>query len=134
MISLTNSAAQTLAAGASMTFDTVNFQTGCGECYRKGTGQVKLRANGIYEITFNANISVATAGATGQLVLQLGGVTLPESLMQSVSAAAGDVHNVACNIAVRNCCGDYDRITITNNGTEAVTLAAYPDLFIKRVC
>lgn len=133
MISLTNSAAQTLAAGASMTFDTVVFQSGAGECFRKGTGSVKLRSNGIYEIHFHAAISSATAGGTAKLILQQGGVTIPEANMQTVSTAANDAHSVSVNVPVRNFCGDYDRITVVNAGTEAVTIEAAPELFIKRI-
>jgi len=133
MISLTNSAAQTIAAGASMTFDTKVFQSGCGECWRSGTGSVKLRSNGIYEIHFSANIADATAAGTVSLALQLGGVTIPESAMSSVSAAANDANNVSCTIPVRNCCGDYDRITVVNTGTDAVVVSAYPALYVKRI-
>jgi len=133
MISLTNSIAQTLAAGASMTLDTVVFQTGCGECHRTGTGSVKLRSSGIYEIHFHGGISSATAGGASTIALQLGGVTIPESAMQAVSAAANDVNSVSVTVPVRNCCGDYDRITVVNTGTDTVTIAAYPELFIKRI-
>lgn len=133
MISLTNSAAQTLAAGASMTFDTKVFQTGVGECFRNGTGSVKLRSAGIYEVHFHGAISSATAGATSKLILQLGGVSIPESSMQAVSTAANDAHTVSVNVPVRNFCGDYDRITVINAGTDAVTIEARPELFIKRI-
>lgn len=133
MISLTNSTVQTLAAGASMTFNTVVFQTGCSECHRANTGSVKLRSAGIYEIHFHGALASATAGAASSIALQLGGVTIPESAMTVVSVAANDANSVSCTVPVRNCCGDYDRITIVNTGTDAVTISAYPELFIKRI-
>ena len=67
-----------------------------------------------------------------QLSIQAGGDTLPESTMISTTAAAGDLNNVAKTIPIKNCCDDYDRITVTNTGTTTVTVGAYPILFISR--
>jgi len=132
MISLMNSTAQTLTAGQTMAFDTVVFHTGCSECYRKGTGSVKMTRNGIYEVSFNANVTAATAGDVVQLSIQQGGVTVPESTMISTPAAANAVNNVACDIPLQNCC-DYERITVVNTGTTDVVISANAQLFVKRV-
>lgn len=133
MIVLTNNAEQTVAAGASMTFDNAILHTGNGECYRQGTGSVKLRYAGIYEVHFGANISGATAATAVQLSIQLGGDTLPETTAISVPTAANDFNDISITTAVKNCCGDYDRITVTNTGTESVIIAANPVLYIKRI-
>ena len=53
--------------------------------------------------------------------------------MISTTAAAGNLNNVAKTVGVRNCCGDYDRVTIVNTGTSTVTVGAGASLFIKRV-
>lgn len=131
MIVLTNTASQTLAPGASMTFDESILHTGCGECWRKTTGAVKLRANGIYEVHFSANVDGATADAPVQLTLSLGeNALMLETTMQS---SASGFNNIATATAVKNCCGDYDRISVKNTGTTTVTVAANPVLYIKRV-
>lgn len=131
MISLSNTTAQTLTPGQSITFNTVVLHTGCAECHRANTSSVKLRAKGIYDVHFSANIGATVAGVA-QLSIQLGGDTVNESTMISTTAAAGDLNNVSTAIPVRNCCDDYDRITVTNTGTTTVTVGANPVLFVSR--
>jgi len=133
MISLTNSTAETLTAGQSMTFDKVVFHTGRGECYRTGTGSVKMCSNGIYEVSFNANVASATAGDVLQLSVQTGGETVTGSTMVSTPATAGVYNAIAVDIPIANCCCDYDRITITNTGTTSVVIDANAQLFVKRI-
>lgn len=133
MIVLTNSAAVTLTTGQSMTFDTVVLKSGCGECYRNGTGSIKMKYNGIYEAKFDGNVTGATAATPVTLALQLGGDTLKETTMIYTPAAENAVGNVGCQTAIRNCCGDYDRVTVTNIGTEAATISANAMLMVKRV-
>ncbi len=133
MIELSNTTEQTLSAGQSITFNTVLLHTGNGECYRSNTGSVKMRANGIYEVRFNANVSGATAGTATRLAIQQGGVTLQETTMITTPAVANDVNNVSCSTLIKNCCGDYDRVTIVNTGTVDVTISANPAFIIRRV-
>lgn len=133
MISLRNSAAQTLAAGQTLTFDTVVFHSGRGECYRKGTGSVKMCSNGVYEVNFNANIASTTAGDVVQLSIETGGEVVNGSTMISSPTAADAYNEVSIDIPIANCCCDYDRITIVNTGTTNVTVAANAQLFVKRI-
>lgn len=132
MIVLSNTLAQTLAVGESITFDRVILHTGCGECHRANSQSVKMRAHGIYEIHFSGNIS-GTAANPVQLSILVGGEPLPETTMIVTPAAAGDQFNVATATAVKNCCGDYDRVTITNTGTAPVLVETDTLLFVKRV-
>lgn len=131
MIVLSNSQQQTLLPGQSVTFDLVKLHSGCAECHRQGSSSVKLRAPGIYEVHFNGNISGTVAGAL-QLNMELGGEVLPETLMQSALGTPGDFDNVSATTLVRNCCGDFDRITVTNTGTSDVVVAANSALVISR--
>lgn len=134
MIQLSNTTAQTLAVGQSVTFNTVLMKTGCAECHRKNTGSVKLCAKGgIYQLNFSANVSGATAGVPVQLTVQLGGDNVPESTMIFTPALANGVGQVNAVMPIRNNCCDYDRITIVNTGTTAITINANPNLFIKRI-
>lgn len=131
MILLTNTEAQTVEPGATVLLDTVIFQTGSGECHRRGSGGVSMRAKGIYEVHFSANLGGVAAG-DAELTITVGGEALPETEMDTVTAAAGDLENVATMTAIRNCCVGYERIAVTNTGAAAVTVEN-PKLFVKRV-
>lgn len=133
MIVLTNTTAQTIEPGQSLTFNDVILHSGCGECHRQNSGSVKLRANGIYDAHFSANISGAAAGTPVQLALAIGGESLLETTMISTPSAADALDNVSTETAIKNSCGDYDRVTVVNTGTVAVTVGANPVLFIKRI-
>lgn len=133
MISLSNSTAVTLPAGQAITFDTVNFRTGCAECHMANSSSVKLRSNGIYEVNFHANVSAPAAATPISLTVELGGEPMFGGTMITTPSAADEVDSVSITIPVRNCCGDYDRITIVNTGTTGITLQAGSLLYIKRL-
>lgn len=134
MIQLSNTTAQTLSPGESITFDKVLLHTGCGECHRANTSSVKMRANGgTYEVAFGANIGATAAATAVQLSIQIGGDTLPESTMIVTTAVVGDLASVSRVIPIRNTCEDHGRITVANTGTEDVTVGANSTLFVKRI-
>lgn len=126
MILLTNTVEQTVAPGAAVTFDTVIFQTGGGECHRRGSGGVSMRSKGIYEVHFSANVS---GTVPVELTVEAGGEPLPETEMVSNVAAE---QNVAAMTAVRNCCQGYERVTVVNTGAADAVVSA-PKLFVKRI-
>lgn len=132
MIQLVTTTEKTLAPNETLIFDEVILRSGCGECHRKGSGTVKMRANGIYNVHFHGNIGGAAAGAV-QLSAQLGGETLPDTTMISTTAAAGDLNNVAMDVKIKNCCGDYDRIAIVNTGTTELTVGVGAVLSVNRL-
>lgn len=133
MIELSNTAAQTIAPGQSLTFDTVLLKTGCAEAHRTNSGIVTLKADcAVYEIHFAANIS-ATAAGTAQLAISLDGEPLIETTMINSIGTAGDPYNAATATLVKTgygCCG---KISVTNTGTTSVIVSANPALFVKRV-
>lgn len=134
MISLSNSTAQTLAAGQSLTFDTVNMKSGGAECHRKNTASVKLCAKpAIYKVYFSANVTGDTAATAVQLSLTLSGDVLPESTMIYTPATADAVGNISTTVPIKNNCCDYDRVTVTNTGTASVIVSANAELFVQRV-
>lgn len=122
---------QTLLPGQALTFDLVKLHSGCGEYHREGSSAVKMRCSGIYELSFHANIGGTVAGPV-QLALQVGGETLQETTMISTAAAVGDLNNVGAETRVRNCCGDYDRVTVVNTGTSDVVVGPNAALVIGR--
>ena len=133
MIELSNTTAQTVNAGQSLTFDTVILKSGCAEAHRTNSGIVTLRANcAIYEVHFAANISGTAAGPV-QLAIALDGEPLVETTMISTVTTAGDLNNVATATLVKTGCGCCGKITVTNNGTEPVVVGANPSFFVKRV-
>ena len=133
MIELSNTTAQTVNAGQSLTFDTVILKSGCAEAHRTNSGIVTLRANcAIYEVHFAANITGTAAGPV-QLAIALDGEPLVETTMISTVTTSGDLNNVATATLVKTGCGCCGKITVTNNGTEPVVVGANPSFFVKRV-
>ena len=133
MIELSNTTAQTIATGQSLTFDTVILKSGCAEAHRTNSGIVTLRADcAIYEIHFAANISGTTAGPV-QLAIALDGEPLVETTMINSIGTAGDLENAATATLVRTGCGCCGRITVKNTGASDVVVGANPALFVKRV-
>lgn len=133
MIELSNTAAQTIAPGQSLTFDTVLLKTGCAEAHRSNSGIITLKADcAVYEIHFAANIS-ATAAGTAQLAISLDGEPLIETTMINTISTAGDPDNAATATLVKTGCVCCGKISVTNTGTTSVIVSANPALFVKRV-
>lgn len=133
MIILTNSIAQTLAPGQSATFDNALLKCGRSECWRNGSGAVRLNRDcSVYDISFHGNIGSTTVG-TAQIAISLDSSPLLETTMISETAAVGDLNNVGTHTGVRTCCGGCESLTVTNTGTTTVTLGANPSFFIKRI-
>ena len=133
MIELTNSVSQTVAAGSPVLFDTARLHTGDGECWRQGSGYVKLRAKcGTYEVNFSANISGGSADTSVSLAFYIGEEQLQETVMTVTPSAANALNNVSKSALIRNCCDDYSRIRVVNIGSANVTVAN-PILFVRRL-
>lgn len=133
MIELSNTTAQTVQPGQSLTFDTVVTRSGCAESHRTNSGIVTLRAKcAKYELHFAANISGTAAGPV-QLAIALDGEPLVETTMISTVAAAGDLNNVATSTLVCTDCGCCGRVTVVNSSTEPVVVGANPAFYVKRV-
>ena len=132
MIILTNSVSQELAPGQSLTFDTVVLHTGRCECHRPGSGAVIMRQQGaMYDISAGGNIG-ATAPGVAEISVFINGSPLNETVMQSTTAAAGDLNNVFRNTGVQTCCCGPETCTIVNSGTTTITVEN-PLLKIKRI-
>lgn len=139
MIVLSNSQSQSITAGGTVTFDTTVLHTGCrpdgcggAEYHRNGSGTVQLRP-GIYEISFNGNVTSATAGTSVQLAIAIDGTPLAETTMIQNVDTANSFENVAAATYVRVCCGTNGSISVENTGTSLLTLAPNSGLSIRRV-
>ena len=137
MIVASNSAAQTLTTGQSMTFDLLK-QTGCSEYVADGTSQVYLKAGGVYLVDFSGNITSTEATTPIQLQISINGSPLADGVMNATPAAAGDLVNVSRATAVNtnpNCCFSIGTayVTITNTGANPLVVAAGSSRRIGRV-
>lgn len=133
VIILSNSIAQTLAVGQSLVLDKKILHTGCrAECHRDSSPVVNLTRQGIYEVAVKLNVTTDTAAGVIQMAVVADGGTLPETIMTSTPAAAGDVNNVFCETAFKTC-GCNDAIVVQNVGTVPVTVSPDASVFIKRI-
>ena len=133
MIKLTNLAAQTIQPGQSVTFSTIMKRSGCAECFRIGTGSVKLcKRPASYEAVFQANVTTQEAGAA-QLSFQLSGDPLPESTAVRQIATANDFDSITLSDLISVSCCDFDRLTVVNTGTIPVVISTNPLFYVKRV-
>lgn len=132
MILLSNSTTQTIQPGEAITFDLETFKSGCCECHRQGSSAIKLKKCGVYELMFTGNVGGAAVG-TVQLQMEAGGEVLPETTIIVTEDTVGSLDNVASHTFFRNCCGDYDRITIVNTGTVAAVIDANSAFTAKRL-
>lgn len=133
MLVLSNSTPQILAPGESLIFDTIVFKANeCLCCHRKNSPSVKLMTKGRkYKVDFHANIGPSGAAESTSLILRNEGDNLPETLMIAPAIADGTFANVSTGTIVANCCCERARITVTNNGLNAVTVAAGSSLVIS---
>ena len=123
MVVLSNTTEQTLQPGQSIAFDRIVTVSGCGECARSG-GPLGLRAeNAVYRLTFNGNVTGATAAEPVQLSIANGGAQLLETQMIYTPAAANAVGNVSASTYLRTCCGLSNQVTVTNTGTNPIIIS-----------
>ena len=87
----------------------------------EGSPLYKLLDGGVYEVSFNANVTSATAG-TVALGLFQDGVLIPGTTVIAEVATAGDYYNVSFDKLIKICCrGD---ATLTNASVPSVLTGA----------
>lgn len=94
---------------ASVPFSIVDLRTASAiNCrswmnHNEGSALFSLLEGGVYEVTFNANITSDTEGVVA-LALFADGVQVPGTEMDATIAEAGDFENIGFNKKVRVCC------------------------------
>ena len=83
----------------------------------EGSPLYKLLDGGVYEISFNANITSATAG-TVALGLFQDGILIPGTTVIAEIATAGDYYNVSFDKLIKICC----------RGDATLTVASVPNV------
>lgn len=137
MIVVSNTTAQTLNPGQSITFDNIVWLSPkCGprnEFFRSGTSAVRT-APGVYEVSFSGNIGGTVAATPVQLAIAVDGSALPTTTMVQTppSIAAGDYFNVHADTIVGVPPLSGASFTVTNTGTSVVTIAPNASLKIVR--
>ena len=129
MVQATNENVQTLTSNTSdIKFSDVTLRTQSANCfngwlgYNQGEAQFTIVAGGIYEITFNGNITSATTGVVG-LALFADGVQLSGTEMDETVTTANNWKNVGMNRKIRVC----------SRGNATLTIRSIPTISIGGV-
>lgn len=85
--------------------------------HAEGSPIYKLLDGGLYEVSFNANVTSATAG-TVALGLYQDGVLVPGTTVIAEVATAGDYYNVSFDKLLKICC----------RGDATLTVASVPNV------
>ena len=85
--------------------------------HNEGSPTYKILEGGLYEVTFNANVTSATAGVVA-LGLYIDGVLAPGTTVIETIATAGDYSNVAFVKKLKICC----------RGDATITVASVPSV------
>lgn len=101
--------------------------------HNEGSALFSIIDGGIYEITFNANITSATAGQVA-LALFADGVQVTGTEMDETIATAGEFANIGFNKKIRVCCkgtvnlaiGSLPTVTYSGTGTPVITDTQIP--------
>ena len=85
--------------------------------HSEGSPIYKILEGGIYEVSFNANVTSATAG-TVALGLFQDGILIPGTTALAEVATAGDYYNVSFDKLIKICC----------RGDASLTIASVPNV------
>ena len=124
---------------AALPFSIVDLRTASAQNCRswmnhnEGSALFSILAGGVYEITFNANITSATAGQVG-LALFADGVEVQGTEMNETIATAGEFANIGFDKKIRVCCkgtvnlsiNSIPTITYSGAGTPVITDTQIP--------
>ena len=124
---------------ASLPFSDVDLRTASAvNCrswmnHNEGSALFSILAGGVYEVTFNANITSATAGNVA-LALFADGVQISGTEMDATIATAGDLENISFDKKIRVCCkgtvnlaiNSLPTTTFSGTGTPVVTDTQIP--------
>lgn len=107
---------------AAIPFTSDDIRTRSANCcnwlqHSEGSPIYKILEGGLYEVSFNANVTSATAG-TVALGLYQDGVLIPGTTVIAEVATAGDYYNVSFDKIIKICC----------RGDATLTVASVPSV------
>lgn len=134
MAEYTNTAVQTVAAGAPVLFTERLGGCGCGILHREGSGLFILRGPGAYRVTFNGNLAVPADGTVGpvSVAVAIEGEALYSSTATVTPTVADAYFNVTSTATVYVPCACCLSVSVRNAGTAAANVAN-PNLLIEPV-
>ena len=126
---------------AALPFSIVDLRTASAQNCRgwmnhnEGSALFSIIEGGIYEITFNANITAATAGQVG-LALFADGVEIQGTEMDAAIATPGEYENIGFDKKIRVCCkgtvnlsiNSVPTIVYSGTGTPVITDTQIPTI------
>ena len=103
MIDAVNVATQTVATNAAVLFSSTRIHTGCSARHEPGSGRFVLLKPGIYEVEFNANVSLPTGATVGPITVSIvqDGEAVAGGKMIYTPAAVETLGNVSATVLVR---------------------------------
>lgn len=131
MIQSTNEQALFLTSNTSpLIFNNDDIQTRSATCcgwlqHQEGSPIYKIIDGGVYEISFNANVTTLTPGVIALALLE-DGVPVSGTTVISTIAAAGDYENVSFDKKIRVCCKSNASLSISSIPTVPVYSAVTP--------
>ena len=103
---------------ATVTFDEDDLRTRKANCcnwlqHNEGSPTYKILEGGLYEVSFNANVSSATAG-TVAIGLYQDGVLIPGTTSIATIATPGDFFNISFDKLIKVCCRGDANLTVAS--------------------
>lgn len=119
MIQSVNENIEVLTSNSSaVSFTNDDIKTRRANCYcngwlqhNEGSPIYKILEGGIYKVSFNANVTSATAG-TVALSLYQDGILIPGTTVIAEVATAGDYYNVSFDKLIKVCCRGDASLTV----------------------
>lgn len=131
MIQSTQEQALFLTSNTSpVTFDNDDLRTRSATCcgflqHQEGSPAYKIIEGGVYEVSFNANITSLTAGVIALALLE-DGVPVNGTTVISTIATAGDYENVSFDKKIRVCCKSNTTLSVASIPSVPVYTTATP--------
>ena len=125
MIDAVNVATQSVATNSSVLFNSTRIHTGCSARHEQGSGRFVLLKPGIYEVEFNANVSLPTGATVGPitLVITQDGEAIAGSKMIFTPAAVDTLGNTSSTVLVRVYeCGCCASLAVRNETASAINV------------
>lgn len=125
MIDAVNVVTQSVATNAIVLFGSTRIATGCSARHEPGSGRFVLLKPGIYEVEFNANVSLPEGATVGPIELDIvqDGEAIAGSKMIFTPAAVDVLGNVSATVLVRvyeqGCC---TTLSVRNDSATAVNV------------
>ena len=125
MIDAVSVATQTVAAGDVVIFNNTRIRTGCSARHETGSGRFVLLQPGVYEVEFNANVSLPTGAAVGPITMSIvqDGETVAGSRVIYTPAAVETIGSVAATVLVRvyeTCC--CSNVSVSNDTSTDIVV------------